>query len=409
MLRPFHFFLPFFMAASLNAVTLSLEEAAPYALAHNRDLAAARYRIDAAKGRLKNAGRLSNPELEVEFLNSPRTGEFALNTTFMQRFPLTARLKLEKAVSRAQLAQAEWEVANEERKLAANVRSSVVKILGLRGERRFLEKQIEASRELVKFSRSRVATGEVSTLDTLQLELELKQLEAEFSQTDVELALLNGELRPQLGLAPAERLEIRGTLPAIGSLPRPRSHGQNRPDLLAAQSQAAAAQRAIALTKAEKWQDIGVGVVGELGRTEEDEGARRNEHFVGLKINLPLPLWNDQSGRVEEATADALRAGKEVEALAVAIRLEVEAAVAEMQTQARLVTEYDRELIPKSEEVEKALDQAYQAGQIPLVELIRARTRTLQLKRQRETALRGYHLAKVRYEAAVASGPQPRP
>ena len=399
---PFILLLLLVSATPLCAVTLSLDDAAPYALAHNRDLNAARLRIDAAQGRLKNAGRLSNPELEIEFLNSTRGGDLELNTTFMQRFPVTSRLRLEKQISRAQLAQAELEIANEERKLAANVRAMVVKILGLEGERWFLQKQIETSRELVEFFRSRVATGEVSTLDTLQLELEQKQLEAEFAQTEVELALLTGELRPLLGLSPEEPLKIRGVLPPIGPLPRTPSKGLNRADLLAAQMQAAAARQGVALAQAEKWQDIGLGIVGELGRTEETPEARRNEYFVGFKLNVPLPLWNNQSGRVEEARAEALRATREAEALANTIQLEADAALAEMRRQAQLVREYDTALIPKSAEVEKALDQAYNAGQVPLAELIRARTRTLQLKRQRITALRGYHLARIRYEAAVA-------
>ncbi len=386
----------------LCAVTLSLEDAAPYALVHNRELKAARLRIDAAKGRLKNAGRLPNPELEIEYLNSTRSGELELNTTFMQRFPVTARLRLEKQISLAQLAQAKLEIANEERNLAANVRATVIRILGLEGERRFLQKQIETSRELVRFSQSRVATGEISTLDVLQLELELKQLEAEFAQTDVELALLMGELRPMLGLSPTEPLKIRGGLPPVGRFPHTRSSEVSRADLLAARTQAAAAQKGVALAKAEKWQDIGLGIVGELGRSDEEPGVRRKDYFVGFRLNVPLPLWNDQSGRVQEARAEALRAQKEAEALENTIRLEADAALVEIRRQARLVKEYDATLIPKSEEVERALDRAYSAGQVPLVELIRARSRTLQLKRQREATLRGYHLARIRYEAAVA-------
>ena len=66
----------------------------------------------------------------------------------MQKFPLTARLRLEKAVTRAELAAAEAEVRNAERKLAAEVSTAAVKLLGLGGQQALRERQLGNSREL---------------------------------------------------------------------------------------------------------------------------------------------------------------------------------------------------------------------------------------------------------------------
>ena len=59
------------------AARFTIESAGSYALAHNPDLAAARFSIEEARARLLGSGRLSNPELEsdlkpnVRGVNSP--------------------------------------------------------------------------------------------------------------------------------------------------------------------------------------------------------------------------------------------------------------------------------------------------------------------------------------------------
>ena len=68
----------------------------------------------------------------------------------MQRFPLTNRLRLEKAVSKAELVSAEAEVRAVEWKLATAVKSTGVKLLSLQQSRKLKEKQIANSDELAK-------------------------------------------------------------------------------------------------------------------------------------------------------------------------------------------------------------------------------------------------------------------
>jgi cobalt-zinc-cadmium efflux system outer membrane protein len=79
---------------------------------------------------------------------------------------------------------------------------------------------------------------------------------------------------------------------------------------------------------------------------------------------------------------------------------EVSGAHGDMIAHARLVTALDTQLLPKAADIEKQIQQQYSSGQSPLTEVLRARTRSLELQRQRLDALRDYHLARVRYEAA---------
>jgi hypothetical protein len=201
-------------------ITLSLDDINDRVRRHNPQLAAARLRIEEAHGRLDHAGRLANPDLDFGFLQNVRTPERGFRLEFMQRFPLTGRLRLEKAVSRAQLAAAEAEVRDAERKLVADARVLAVKLLALQHQRAVRVKQIANSRELAEFMTKRVAAGEASLVDASQVQLERGQLDTSLLLLDSERAALLGELRPLLGMRAAESVAITGELPMPGGTPK---------------------------------------------------------------------------------------------------------------------------------------------------------------------------------------------
>ncbi len=175
---------------------LSLDSAPAVALARNPALAAARLRIEEARGRLQGAGKLDNPELEFGYQQNVRSPENRISAQLFQRFPVTARLRLERAVTRAGLAAAEEEVRNEERKLAAEVRGLVVRLLALREQRALRDRQLANSRDLAGFLRQRAGVGEASSLDADLVDLETGGIAAEQLGLDVETATRLGELRP---------------------------------------------------------------------------------------------------------------------------------------------------------------------------------------------------------------------
>ena len=175
--------------------------------------------------------------------------ERSLEVAFMQRFPLTARLRLEKAVSKAQLSAAAAEVRDAESKVAADVRRVSVKLLALRAQQELRQQQLANSREQTEFVTKRVTTGEGSAVDAIQVDLETQQLEVEFLQLESARATLTAELRPLLGISANRPIEIAGTLPAPGTIPRTGATGETRPDLQAAHLHALAARQNVGLAK----------------------------------------------------------------------------------------------------------------------------------------------------------------
>lgn len=401
---PFRTFVLSFFACATSAlagsVTLSVDSASDYALKHNPTLAAARFRIDEARGRLLQSGRLTNPELELDFTRTTRGPEGTASIGFIQRFPITSRLRHEKAISRAELAAAESEIRDAERKLSAEVRASSIKLVALRGQQELRKKQLSNSRELSGFLLKRVESGEASQVDAAQVELESRQIEVESLTLAADEVVLLGDLRPLLGLASSDQITITGELAPPAKIPS-ESRVTGRPDILAAQARAEAARSSVLEQKARRWDDIGFGASYSRERTIDAPDPVETEQVIGFRFSVPLPIWNNNSGRIREAEAAALRAEKEVDATRINANAEVIAALGAMSAYSNLIGELDGKVLPAATRIEQQLRDSYSTGLSPLTDVLRARTRRLELERQRLDALRDYQLARIRHAAAL--------
>jgi len=383
--------------------SFTLESAVAYALAHNPEIAAARFSIAEAEGRALQSGRLANPELEAEAKPNVRGREYSFGLGFVQKFPLTNRLRLEKAVTRAEVAAAEAEVRAAGHLLSTSVRMVGVKLLALREMKSLREKQIANSRELAETAAQIAEKGEGSALEATQFEMEAQQLALDLLQLDAERASLVGEARPLLGLAASESVEFTGRLPEAAVPGEVSPEVALRPDYQAAVARVEAARQGVALAKANKWEDISVGLVAEAERTEDAPDGLENDQFVGIRFSLPLPLWNRNEGRIMEAEATEARVAKEAEALAAHVSADAAAASDAMRAARRILDETEGTLLPKAREIEEKFAAFYKQAQpgSQLADVLRSRERRLALEQARLDALRSYYLARIRFEAAM--------
>ena len=105
------------------------------AFANNRELRIAELETDRAKATLRWAGRLDNPEFELNYSDDGvglDENEGVLEVAFSQRFPITSRLKDEKRLRGFQVVLAEAEIAERRRELAGEVDLAVVELMATR-------------------------------------------------------------------------------------------------------------------------------------------------------------------------------------------------------------------------------------------------------------------------------------
>lgn len=408
MFRTFILFLAITTASVAKEIRLTPLAAGSYAVAHNPTLAAARLRIEEARGRLQQSGRLSNPELEMNFSRNTTGPEGSAGFGLVQRFPLTARLRHEKAASEAELAAAEAEVRDAERKLSADASMAAVKLLALSGQRKLRLTQLDNSRELFVFLQKRAESGEAPATDASQVELESHQIEYENLVLAADETLLAGDLRLLLGVQGGDRVTIDGELPSPKELP-PLEKVRTRPDIEAAKYRAKAAHASVREQRARRWEDVGAGVSYSLARVLDEPEPVETDRAISLQFSLPLPFWNDNSGRIRAAEAAAIRAEKEAAAAMLGADAEAAAARNAMSAYGALIRDLDEKVVPAVTRLEEQLRANFASGQATLTEVMQARSRRLELQRQRLDALRDYHLARIRHLAAVSAGTIPSP
>ncbi len=385
--------------APASARDFTLESAVRYAREHNPDLTAARFRIQEARGRHIDSGRLMNPELQIGMSRMPGTSAGSVGVALMQKFPLTSRLRLEKSVTRAQLAAAEEEVKDRERMLGGDVRALAIKLLYTESVRSLTDRQIANSRDLAEIATGMARAGEGTAAEIARMELEAAELKLNNLKLDTEVASMTGMLRPMMGLPPNEPLHFTGGLMNSVSLPVAAPDLHDRADYRAAGHMEAAARHGVDLEKAKKYEDISVGAMAQADRVMDLPYGVQSRNMVGFQVSIPLPLWNRNEGKIHEAHAMADRAAHEKAAIAAHIQGDAATACATMAAFSKVAHETMDVLIPKAGEIEDRVREDYRQGHAKLEDLLRARDKRLQLEHEYLDAQRDYYLARAQWLA----------
>lgn len=381
------------------ALTVDLAATAARVRTSNPELKAARLAIEEAKGRLLGSGRLANPVLTFEHQGESGLSPGSTGIAIDQAFPLTKRLKLEKQLSAQMVRAAELEVRDAERRLIAEAQAQVVRLIALDQQRGLRTRQAEVARELADFAKERSAKGELSPLDAAQALVDAQRALLAGKSLETERVAILGEAKRLLGVPSGETLTVAGQLPAL-SIPLSGDWRQ-RPDFQAALLKEEAARTDIDIARSKKWEDASAGLFG--AREHEGVPGKGEDHsgYAGFRFSIPLPLRKRNEGEVAEKTASAERAGLESEALASGITNEAATAREEMAAHAELAAEMRDTLLPAVREQSGKLEQAYKTGEADLLSVLRAREQQLELEAAILDASRDFHLARIRYEAAV--------
>ncbi len=369
----------------------------------NPELNAARFMIEEAKGRHLGAGRRMNPEIEVTARRMTGGREGGFSAGLMQKFPVTARLRMEKAVTAAQIAAAEAEVADKQRMLTAEAETMAVKILAMRAEIGIAERQASLAEKLTEIATARAAANE-SAIDAAQMRLEARTQRNSIRRRQAGIAAMSELLKPMLGLSARDALDVTGSLPQARA-PAAGQPGDARPDIQAALHRVNATGQSVDLAQARKWEDVSAGLMVDQSRTMDEPMGLRDETMIGVRLSIPLPFWNKNEGEIAETTAMRARAEAEVAALRLKAQGEASAARKEMQRLLPFLTENADQLLPMAQQQIERVRETYGNNKASLQDLLRARDQLLMVEMNTVEGLRDFHLARIRWKAAVAGGP----
>lgn len=399
------------VAAKASAASLSMESAVQAALMGNRELTAARFAVKKAEGRLRQSGLLPNPEVEFNGFNGFVDGagnEGVFTVGLHQVLPLTARLSIAREVSRVGVAEALREVRNEERLLIARVQELYIRTQAARRREADGRNARSEAAKLAGLAADRIAAGQGSLSESAlaRVEEQTWTMQSTTAATDAERLRL--ELKTALGLSADAPLELTQSLESAVDSLRQRaaeSRASYRPDVelaLLAFDRAGAETR---LARASAWEGIRVGVEYMQDNSVDAPAGVDTGNFLGVKVSLPLPLWDAKKGEIEASKAAEEQRAAQVRAL----ELEVANGIAAARRRVSLIEQqskvYGRDTQPVIDEAERDMAKGFGEGRVDARDLLFVRAQNASLRIESTKILENLGLALIELESAAGTHP----
>ncbi len=378
---------------------LSAEEAAQWAREKNQELAAARELIAEAEARRLGTARLPNPELETEIAGGQDfEGRVVVGIT--QRFPLTGRLRFEGELSALDVETARLEVKMRERQIEATARAAWYELATARTLMALAHRQTAQAEAFAKSIDEGVAQGFGSQLDVQQASLEAETLRANEGTLESQEIEIAARLNELLGRPADVKLSLAESLKLPKSLPGIRPIG-DRADLQLAEVSLRAGAADVSLAKANRWDDIGVGFFIEGERFRDEPEGIEPEALLGVQFSVPLPFWQNGSGKVAEKEAARTRKTRQLEALRLKVRNEVIMTYHVMSARHKSAMQVANHLVPKAQENLSSTEAAFRRGELGIQAVFLARERLATSEATALEAQKNYFLSYSDWIAAL--------
>jgi outer membrane protein, heavy metal efflux system len=395
--------------AKNESTTFTLKQLIELAQHDNKDLQAARYAINIGNARLVQAGLRSNPTLGISTRNDllfGNEGEYGNAVGISQSFPIAGRISRQKDVARVDIALAEAEVAEAERRLVGDIASDVYRLVITDQQIASRNSLIDIQSTLTRTTRERFKAAEVSALDVNTAQLDLQRLTQERLLLESQRESLLVSLNTRIGRAPNSPLVIDEPLAKLNTLPSLSELQikalELRPDLHSAMLNADRAQAEKSLAKALRWEDWTVGLEFSQDKQVIDGAPpQASSRAIGISVSIPLPYFNKGQGLLAEAEATHDQAMARIEAMRFGIAAEVASTHAEASRLQAALTRYDKSMLPVSASNVRLAQQGYRQGLIPIFDVVQAQRQQADLTSAYLETLDQYLQALVRMHNAV--------
>lgn len=374
--QPFSFVLPLLgLSAGLamaepQPVPLTIDGLVSQTLARNPELKFYRAEIDIAKAGRRTAGKLGNPELELDLGHKrvrggdARAEGIAYSVTLAQPIEWPGRLGLRKAIADRDIALAELGLDRFEAYLAARV-----KVLGYAlatqqenaATAAEVADRFTAVREVIV---QREPGGVAPLLEAKIVEAAEVTIQRKAGEAAVEMQKALLELNQLIGRRADTPLQVKRTefttpkLAALASLLN--QAAANNYDLRVRRAELEQQGLKVSLAKNEQYPTFTVGP----NFSQETAGER--ETVIGLSLSMPLPVWDNGKAAVNASQARRLQA----EASLLTTMREVERQITEawllLGTQQKRLAGWKADSLKTFADAAQLADRHYRLGAVPL-------------------------------------------
>jgi cobalt-zinc-cadmium efflux system outer membrane protein len=358
---------------------LTQEEAVAIALWNSPSFQATLTDLGIARADLVDAGLFRNPVLSLLFPLGPKQLEFTLQYPFDVFVQRPARVAAATLNVQAVGQRLVWDALS----LIAHVRTAHAEAVV--ADRRLLlaTENATLTRRLADMADARLRAGDISDLEARAPRNDALRTEVvrRAAQQDRDLARLT--LAGFLGFRETpDRLEPTASAayeaaPCVVDETRLNEALASRPDVRAAELGIEVA------TARARWERSRVlALVGVL-----DANGKGTEGFeMGPGVNIDLPLFNRNQGGKARATAEIERASQLYATARLQVITDVRSAAVRVGQAQQALDTWARDIVPSLEIEQRQAESAYQAGEIPLLNVLDASRRLVDGRIQRLNA-----------------------
>jgi cobalt-zinc-cadmium efflux system outer membrane protein len=389
---------------SMLAEQLTLDEAVQVALLNNRRLQGTYEQLGVAQANLVQAGLLKNPifDAELKFLDNAPGTKAVLEMAVIQDFMDIVMIPLRKRLAQAQLEATKAEVAAAVLDLASEVRVAFVSLQAAQ-QTLALRQQILQSTDASYDAAKRLR--EAGNITSLALANERAMYEeSKLAVASAETAALEARerLSALMGLWGSDTgWSIAESLPPVPDEEMDLSELERR--AVASSLGLAMLRNEMRVVASETGIDAAELVFPELagGAAAEYEGPD-DRWQAGPAVAVGIPIFDWGQARTAAGRHQLRRLWNQYTALAIEIRAAARAARYRLQNARRQSEYYRRVVVPLAEQITAETQLQYNAMQLGVFQLLQAKRREIDTRRQYILAQRDYWIARTELEQILA-------
>ena len=374
--------------AAEGETQVTLAQVVALALAHNTDLRSSGQDVASARGAAVQAGALPNPGVFVGALGSrisplgaPVPSQFGVTWTL----PIGGKRSAGIAAAEATLSAAKATSAGVRQQLELNVATGFVNVLLAQALLSFTRSDQQAFGQTLELNELRYQDGKIAFGEVLKLRIQALATDDAVRQAEQTLVAARADLAQVAGegtLAPD--FAVQGALEPAPSVSQVTPESllsaalAKRPDYLALASLEESAAHSLTQARRQPIPDLGILV--------DYNHASGNPDSYDISLSVPIPLFDRNSGNIQQAAATLEKAHIAREALRNQLRDIAVKTVAEWRSSAAQAKAYGEGILGARQSLDISR-RAYQAGRGSLLDFLGAEVSFRQVESAYRTAL----------------------
>lgn len=396
---------------------LAVEDLTRRALVANGELIAARFDVDRARARLRQAGLRPNPSIEFEQTTGRFTGaKGESETSFGVSVPLElgGQRARRMDLARFELEAAEAEILDRERRLVLEVLVTHAEAMIALRDLEITENLNNLDLQLAKFVQIRVNEGDTAPIELSLLQVEVERLRSKRALVEGRLQSVMLQLKSLAGMDPNEPLRLREGLATFSLRNPPSSLAasieialRSRPDLRLAIVGEAVAVAGLRLVKAQSKPEVTAVTRYGVGRAVFDETPVGElvdkDKTLSFGVSIGVPVFNRNQGAKAEAAFAIAQAKSRREFLEAQIRSQVTSAYLRYEAARKALGVFETGVIERSEANIRIIRGAYELGEFRITDLINEQRRLADSQREFTEALSEQYRSLADLQTAIGT------